>query len=193
MKPIRVPNNLFAACSLAKILEVFSLRKDAHRVDSAIAQHFFTRPIYLVEVETLWNCLGEESKYVYGCIKAFNEQRPTGTGPEVSERLEDLGTRLPQLYARICDPTANESYKPQFGRRWFGSIGSHGDEAKVTSQEEESFQAMIFERPVRHVSQPVDSTWRSPDSKIPTPNTKTLNPSAGDFKPMGTHSPIQLF
>ncbi|KAF9701781.1 hypothetical protein EKO04_000041 [Ascochyta lentis] len=125
MRQIRIPNNMFAACSLAQTLALLGLHKDAYRVDMVISQHFSKRPIYPVEVETLWNCLGEKSKYVYGCIKSFSEQLPSKKS-DIAEELEYLRVKCPLLHARICDPRLNEMHKPEPGRQWFAKVGLRG-------------------------------------------------------------------
>ena len=121
MKQLRVPQNLFAACSLAQTLELFGLHKDAFRIDSAIAGHFRHRLIHAIELETLWNCLGENSKYVYGCIRAVNRQIRDGW---TSEQMARLCEQHPRLSARMRDANLNEMCKPEFGRRWFADLGS---------------------------------------------------------------------
>ena len=170
MKQIRVPTNLFAACSLAQTLEVFGLHRDAYRLDLAISQQFSKRPIYAVELETLWNCLGERSKYVYGCISVIKSQLRDS---ETAEDLQGLEERCPRLYARICDFETNEEYKPQFGREWF---------RRLESGDGEYLQAGISnsEAPtIGHVRGP-----RTPDTHAQ--GVRALNPSAPTFRSMGT-------
>lgn len=129
MKQLRIPTNLFVVCSLAQTLALFSLHKDAFRLDSAIAQQFHNRPIHAVELEALWNCMGEESRYVYACIRAVSYQE---RDERISEELRKLGEKHPRLWARICDQSSNERHKPEFERRWSADLG--GDDHTGDSQ-----------------------------------------------------------
>ncbi|KAF2855212.1 hypothetical protein T440DRAFT_464501 [Plenodomus tracheiphilus IPT5] len=126
MQPIRIPGNTFAACTLAQTMELFELRKDAYRIDLYISQNHFARPVFPVELKTLWNCLGETSKYVYAAIKAVgNRVRDMEAGSAVrAPWLEELGSLLeahPQIKARVYDADLNERYRPVFGTRWMYS------------------------------------------------------------------------
>ncbi len=125
MKNIRIPTNLFVACSLAQTTEILGLHRDAFRVDVSISQEFLKRPMHTIELETLWHCLGEQSKYVYGAIKALSE-RLKGDDTRINEDLQGLAIKLPRLYARLCDPMLNDEYMPAFGREWFTNVGDRG-------------------------------------------------------------------
>ncbi|KAF1926535.1 uncharacterized protein M421DRAFT_209364, partial [Didymella exigua CBS 183.55] len=120
MKPLRIPNNLFVTCSLARTLELFKLHRDSHRLDIAITQQFSSgRPIFAIEIETMWTCLGKNDRYVYACVRALS--RRVGDS-KVAEDVQSLAERPPELYARLRDPGLNELYTPQFGREWFGKL-----------------------------------------------------------------------
>ena len=122
MKPLRIPNNLFVACSLAKTMELFRLHRDAYRLDVAITQQFSSeRPVFAVEIETIWRCLGEEDKYVYACIKALGQRM---SQPRIVKDLKGLAERFPALWSRLSSLGLNELYKPQIGRKWFEQMGA---------------------------------------------------------------------
>ncbi|KAH6642599.1 hypothetical protein C7974DRAFT_105180 [Boeremia exigua] len=179
MEPIRIPNNLLAACSLARTMEAFGLHKDASRVDISISQQFLRRPLYAVEIETLWRCLGETSKYVYGCVKAFSTQ---SRNPKMSEEFRILAERCPRLHARIRDPALNEEYRPQFGRKWF---------QKLTNENAQHVQIGISGLGVRTDNDADTRSWhscaeRTQALEIHTRSVRALNPCASDFWPMGT-------
>lgn len=136
MKPIQIPTNLFAACSLAQTMELLGLRRDAYRVDVAITQQFAKRPIHLVEVETLWRCLGECNRYVYAAIRAV---RVRVRGDGVGKELLGLRERYPGLYARICEAGVNEQFKPELGRAWSdrlpGAFEKKGAEGRACAED----------------------------------------------------------
>lgn len=178
MKQIRLPNNLFAACSLAQTMEMLGLHKDAYRLDSAISQQFFKRPVYAVELETLWNCLGEDSKYVYGCVKAVSSQcQSTG----LSEDMQSLSKRHPCLYARIRDPTFNEMYKPQFGRLWFAKLRD-GEDCYVQNKNGDRLQ----DEPSRDEATCFETASQPRTPEVRVRGGKTLNASAPAFQPNGS-------
>lgn len=124
MQPIRIPKNLFAACSLAQTMELFALYRDAYRVDLSLSKTLFMRPIFPVELETLWNCLGEHSRYVYCAIKAVgNHIRAldgTGAAKELGwmEQMTFFLEMHEQIKARVNDTRLNEEYRPVFGTQW---------------------------------------------------------------------------
>ncbi|KAF1363769.1 hypothetical protein EJ07DRAFT_151869 [Lizonia empirigonia] len=197
MKPIRIPKNLFASCSLAQTLELFSLHKDAYCIDSAITQQFFKRPLYPVEVETLWNCLGEDSKYVYGCIKSFANQLRRGQDLGVPEDIQGLYARHPRLYARIWDPALNEMHRPEFGRQWFAKLGLPGA-GENTQVEVKDFSAgapsveehaPTMNTPFPHLAQihaASDNTQFFQTLNTFSPAVIILDPSTSVFQPLGT-------
>ncbi|KZM25170.1 hypothetical protein ST47_g3677 [Ascochyta rabiei] len=152
MKPIRIPSNLFAACSLAQTLELFGLHKDAYGMDLVISQHLFERPIYPVEVETLWTCLGDQNKYVYGCIRSFSQQLRSRLA-NATEDLERLRIKHPCLYARIQDPTLNKMYRPGFGRQWFAATGLRGG-GDVKAEDDDSTTSIFGDPTTRRVQVP---------------------------------------
>ncbi|KAL1795466.1 hypothetical protein ACET3X_005690 [Alternaria dauci] len=129
MKQIRVPTNTFAACSLARTMELFELHKDALRVDHFIAATHFTRPIFAVELETLWNCMGEESRYVYAAINAVSQRLrafDAGSTGEATTGIDaDMLAMLkkhPDLEARVRDPKLNDQHRPYFSTQWIKKL-----------------------------------------------------------------------
>jgi hypothetical protein len=115
VREFRVPRNTFAACTLAQTLTLFGLHKDAYRVDSVIAREHFKRPIFAVELEALWNCLGEESRYTYAAIKTVGSRlraHEAGASASVSmwEEILQLMDKYPTLKARVRDSELNENY-----------------------------------------------------------------------------------
>jgi hypothetical protein len=125
MKQIRIPRNTFAACSLARTMELFELHKDALRVDHYIAATHFARPIFASELETLWNCLGKGSRYVYAAINVVGRRlRAFDTGSIGEDSLgidADMLAMLkghPDLEARVRDPKLNEQHRPYFSTQW---------------------------------------------------------------------------
>jgi len=124
MQQIRIPENLFAACSLAQTMELFGLHRDAYRADLSISQTQLVRPIFPVELATLWNCLGERSKYVYAAIKAVGNRIRAldAAGPAKELAWADqmtvfLETNV-EIKTRVYDARLNEEYQPMFGTRW---------------------------------------------------------------------------
>ena len=125
MKQIRIPRNTFAACSLARTMELFELHKDALRVDHYIAATHFTRPIFASELETLWNCFGKGSRYVYAAINVVGRRlRAFDVGSTGEDSLgidADMLAMLkehPDLGARVRDPKLNEQHRPYFSTQW---------------------------------------------------------------------------
>jgi hypothetical protein len=125
MKQIRIPRNTFAACSLARTMELFELHKDALRVDHYIAATHFARPIFAGELETLWNCLGKGSRYVYAAIYVVGRRlRAFDAGSTGQDSLgidADMLAMLkehPDLEARVRDPKLNEQHRPYFSTQW---------------------------------------------------------------------------
>ena len=127
MQRIRVPRNTFAACSLAQTLQLFSLHKDAYRLDESIARDHFFRPLYADEVATLWNCLGEHNRYVYAAIKAtgkrFKAFTEDGQDFRDSANMRAMLEGYPQLKARVYVLEVNEEYRPTFGTGWMRRLG----------------------------------------------------------------------
>jgi hypothetical protein len=125
MKQIRVPKNTFVACSLARTMELFELHKDALRVDHYIAENHFVQSIFAAELETLWNCLGKESRYVYAAIKAVGQRlhafEADNEGREIlgiDEAMFSMLKQYPELEARVRDPELNEENRPVFSTQW---------------------------------------------------------------------------
>lgn len=196
MKPISIPKNLFASCSLAQTLELFGLYRDAYRIDCAITQQFFRRPLYPVEVETLWNCLGENSKYVYGCIRAFASQLRRGQDLGVPEEIQGLYARHPRLYARIWDPALNELHRPEFGRQWFEKLGPPGVRENTQVEVKDFWagaprveeHAPTMNAPLPHLDQiyaAYDRTQHFPTLNTFSPAVRVLDPSTSAFQALG--------
>lgn len=129
MRQFRVPNNTLTACALSQILTLFGLYKDALRVDWIIKKENFTRPIFPVELEALWNRLGENNRYVYAAIKAVGQQlreyeiSSTRKHP-MWEEMMDLLEEYPPLKARVRgDLELNEKYSPTFSTEWCKKLG----------------------------------------------------------------------
>jgi hypothetical protein len=125
MKQIRIPKNTFIACSLAETMQLLDLHKDALRVDKCIALTHFIRPIFAVELEALWNCLGEKSRYVYAAIRTVgrrlhaHENGYEGQVPGIDDEMYAMLEDYPRLEARVRDLELNQEYLPQFGTEWF--------------------------------------------------------------------------
>lgn len=124
MEQIRIPKKTFVACSLAQTMELLGLHKDAFRVDNFIAQTHFVRPIFAVELEALWNCLGEENRYVYAAIRVvgtrlqMHESNGSKAVPGIDADMYATLKKYPQLEARVRDPELNERYHPNFSTDW---------------------------------------------------------------------------
>jgi hypothetical protein len=123
VQQFNVPSNTLTACTLAQILTLFGLHKDALRIDWAISKENFKRPIFAVELEALWNCLGEDNRYVCAAIKKVGQrlqQYEAGSTPqhrlwkEMLEMLEEY----PPLKSRVRDLELNETHQPQFSTEW---------------------------------------------------------------------------
>jgi hypothetical protein len=125
MKQIRIPKKTFVACSLAETMTLFDLHKDVFRVDRFIALTHFIRPIFAVELETLWNCLGENSRYVYGAIRTVgrrlhvHESGHEGQQPGIDDDMYTMLEDYPRLKARVRNAELNQEFLPQFGTQWF--------------------------------------------------------------------------
>ena len=136
MEQIHIPENLFVACSLAETMEILGLHKDALRVDRYIAQTHFVRPIFAVELGSLWNCLSEHSRYVYAVIKIVAkrlqkyEQDGAKAFKGIDHNMITLLEENPRLEARVRDLALNEKYRPVFGTDWFKNLGNNAKEQK---------------------------------------------------------------
>lgn len=179
MKPLRIPNNLFIACSLARTLEMFRLHRDSYRLDVGITQQFSSRrPIFAVEIETMWRCLGEHDKYVYACIRALSQRM---SEPRVAEDLRVLAERCPALYARLSDRGLNELYWPQFGRKWFENMDGQSDGFSLAGRESTGDDITA----VRPALPPNNRPDLARTSNQAPQDTTLLNPSAPPFTPTG--------
>ena len=137
MQQLRIPQNTFAACSLAQTMEVLGLYKDALRVDMGISRNHFLRPIFARELEALWRCLGEESRYVYGAIKVVGRRLEAFErgGKENFRGLEDMLDMLeayPELKRRVRDMEENEKFRPSFGTEWIRRLSRSTLESQTT-------------------------------------------------------------
>jgi hypothetical protein len=126
MRPMRTPRNLFVACSLAQTLELFGLYKDAYYVDKSISKNL-ELPIFAADLESLWNCLGEESKYVYAVIKRLgaeiqNYEKLTTEDIMRHEYINTVLQKHPQLSDRVHNLELNEEYRPQFSTEWIRKL-----------------------------------------------------------------------
>lgn len=151
MQQIRMPKNTFVACSLAQTMELLGLHKDALWADQFIAHNHFVRPIFAVELEALWNCLGEKNRYVYAAIKIVGQRVQEAEHGSTKDRhvVEDIVKLLDtisQLKARVHDLELNEGYRPVFGTEWMYRSRDH-----PTSQR--------IERKAKH-------WWKSGDKRI---------------------------
>jgi hypothetical protein len=123
MKQFNVPHNTFAACTLAQLLTLFGLHKDAMRVDHVISQDHFHRPIFAKELETLWNCLGENNRSTYAVIKTVgqrfcNYEKFSSWLEPMWEELLELLKEYPPLQARVRDMNLNKKHRPVFDTEW---------------------------------------------------------------------------
>jgi hypothetical protein len=119
VKQFEVPKNTFTACTLAQTLNLFGLHKDALRVDHVLTGNHFVRPIYAVELATLWNCLGEKNRYVYAAIKVVGERLRVYEEGErkrvaLQEGILQLLKQYPALKTRVRDLEFNETFRPTF-------------------------------------------------------------------------------
>lgn len=128
MRQFRVPQNTLVACTLSQILTLFGLHRDALRVDHGIASEHFARPIFPVELEALWNCLGENNRYVYAAIKIVGQRLrvyeigSTRQHPMWEEMIQLLG-EYPPLKDRVRDLELNEKFRLMFGTEWCKNVG----------------------------------------------------------------------
>jgi hypothetical protein len=130
MNQIRVPKRTFVACSLAQTMELFGLHKDALRVDHFIAHTHFVRPIFAGELEALWKCLGEESRYVFAAIRVVGKrlqehEEGSKTIPGIDDDMYAMLKKHPRLEARVRDLELNERYRPSFGTDWTRRLGGY--------------------------------------------------------------------
>jgi hypothetical protein len=128
MRQFLVPQNTYAACTLAQTLTLFGLHKDALRVDEYIAKEHFRRPIFAAELETLWNCLGGGNRYTYAMIKIVDDRlRVYEVGASkkfpMLEEILQLLEKYPQLKARVRDPDLDKKCRPIFSGDWCKSMG----------------------------------------------------------------------
>jgi hypothetical protein len=136
MRQFRVPNTTLTACALAQILTLFGLHKDAERVNWTITKENFTRPIFPVELEALWNRLGEHNRYVYAAIKVISQRLrvyeigSTRQHP-IWEELVALLEEYPPLKARVRDLELNEKYSPTYDTEWCKKLDGAAQTAKM--------------------------------------------------------------
>jgi hypothetical protein len=157
MKQIRIPRNTFAACSLARTMELFELHKDALRVDHYIAATHFARPIFASELETLWNCLGKGSRYVYAAINVVGRRlRAFDAGSTGEDSLGIDANMLAMLKehrdleARVRDLKLNEQYRPYFSTQWI----------KRLNDKQHDNRDRRFDKTYNHPSEPSSRDFR---------------------------------
>jgi len=137
IRQFNVPHSLFAASTLAQTLTLFGLHKDALRVDQAISQDHFVRPIFADELEQLWNCLGRHNRYTYAAIKVVGERlrryEQTGADKEFRKPKEmvELLNKHPDLDALVRDTALNEQHRPNFSTEWCGPVRDSQDSQRV--------------------------------------------------------------
>jgi hypothetical protein len=136
IRQFNVPRNTFAACSLAQTLTLFGLHKDALRVDSFIAHNNFKRTIFADELAALWNCMGENNRYVYAAIKAVSSrlrayEADASEKHKSQEEIVQLLDEYPALEARVRDLDVNEGYRPTFSTEWCKNFPEGHTRAKM--------------------------------------------------------------
>jgi hypothetical protein len=147
MKQIRIPKSTFVACSLTETMTLFGLHKDALRVDKFIALTHFIRPIFAVELETLWNCLGEQSRYVYAAIRTVgrrlhvHESGHEGPVPGIDSDMYAMLEYYPEMKARVRNQDLNQEYLPQFGTEWFQRFQTNTPKSRTKDHKENRSKA----------------------------------------------------
>ncbi|KAG9195754.1 hypothetical protein G6011_00875 [Alternaria panax] len=171
MRQIRIPKNTFVACSLARTMELFELHKDALRVDHYIATTGFVRPIFAVELETLWNCLGKESRYVYAAINVVGRRlRAFDAGSTSREFMgidEDMLAMLKEyadLEARVRDPELNEQHRPCFSTEWIKRLDDKQHENRHQKLDESTKHPDKFSSKDLEDEQPARDLEEEPES-----------------------------
>jgi hypothetical protein len=138
IEPIRVPKNLFAAISLARLLVLFGLHRDASRVDNYIARKLYKRPLFIDEIRSIWKCLPKNSKYTYRMVEdiraAIIDEGYENKVRNVDEVLEFLEEQ-PDLKARVHSKDINDNFKPYFGTEWCKKAAEAVTEIPVFRQE----------------------------------------------------------
>lgn len=106
MLPVRIPNNLFAAISLSRVMTLFGLCRDAYRVEMVVGHIHFARPLYSNEIRTVWKCCPEDSRYIERLVAELKNRLASSPEdrkamlpdlPEVEEFLEET----PLLHGRV--------------------------------------------------------------------------------------------
>ncbi|KAF2243518.1 hypothetical protein BU26DRAFT_554988 [Trematosphaeria pertusa] len=133
MRPICVPQNLFAAISLARTFMAFGLHRDASRVDNTIAGEHLKRPLYPDEMKSIWLCLPKDSRYTYRMVEKLAEQISAYESgvekelPAADEVFRFLGEH-PALRARVRDREINQEFQPSFGTEWCKKLATQPDD-----------------------------------------------------------------
>jgi hypothetical protein len=92
---IAVPDNLFAAITLARTLRLFGREIDAQAVDHAMSEHHYNKPLDVGQLKPVWNFLPKHSQYVARVIEMLKYQL------KEYARAEDR-TKFPQV-PRLCE------------------------------------------------------------------------------------------
>ncbi|KAH7073477.1 concanavalin A-like lectin/glucanase domain-containing protein [Paraphoma chrysanthemicola] len=105
VRDFKVPQNTYAACTLAQILGLFKLQHDARRVEYAIMNNHFKRPIHANDFEVLWNCLGENNRFVCAMVNAIRMRQTFDLGgstlPTFRKEAREMLEKYPALKARL--------------------------------------------------------------------------------------------
>lgn len=125
---LKVPHNMFAACTLAQTLSLFGLHRDAYRVEWTMSKNHLKRPIFAVEVETLWKTLGEHNRFTYAVIKHVGQrlrdhERDQAGSNKLWDEMYEMFGKYPKMEDRLRNHETNEQYQPSFGNEWFRNLG----------------------------------------------------------------------
>ncbi|KAH7089964.1 concanavalin A-like lectin/glucanase domain-containing protein, partial [Paraphoma chrysanthemicola] len=116
VREFKVPQNTYSACTLAQVLGLFKLQHDARRVEYAIMNTHFKRPILAKDLEVLWNCLGENNRFVCAMINAIRMRRSfdlgEGTLLAFCKEAHEMLETYPALKARLFDSNLIEGDRP---------------------------------------------------------------------------------
>ncbi|KAF1952046.1 hypothetical protein CC80DRAFT_573121 [Byssothecium circinans] len=158
MEPIVVPNNLFAAIALARVMDALGLHRDAGRVDNIIANTHLKRPLRSGEVRSIWKALPRDSKYTYRMVSELRERlsnaKETGNNKMLGE-IDDLKEFMDaeeELTARIFDQEVNEQYKPVFSTDWCKNLPMEGEKTPAVYKSAPQVLVPKHARPKKHYS-----------------------------------------
>ena len=116
MLPIHVPENLFAAISLARTMTLFGLHRDARRVDRIVDRILCSRAIFASEVQTVWNLLPKDSRYTWRIVERVAtqvEHYEMGFKKALPQpdQMFELLQKYPQLGKRVESRMGNKNLK----------------------------------------------------------------------------------